>query len=287
MEINHRYRPFRYYFWTLLITWAALFTAAWLSHREELASYQFLPMMIGLLAPFGVAMFMIFGSKDKGLVQDFKKRLFNLRLIRSRYWLPLLLIMPFATLTATAISLLFGQPVEQFRLSPEFTLAGGQAFTILIVLFLAPAFEELGWRGYGGDSLNKKGRSLMTATLLFAVLWNLWHLPLFFIKGYYQYELFQTNVLYALNFVVSLFPAVVVMNWLFYKSNRSIIAIILFHFMMNLFSVLFQTEQFTKCIITVVMACIAGFIIWRERRFFFGTEEVAPAADKRELQLQD
>ncbi len=28
MEINHRYRPFRYYFWTLLITWAALFLSA-------------------------------------------------------------------------------------------------------------------------------------------------------------------------------------------------------------------------------------------------------------------
>jgi membrane protease YdiL (CAAX protease family) len=37
----------------------------------------------------------------------------------------------------------------------------------LIILVLAPTFEELGWRGYGVDSL-KKGRSIMKATLIYA-----------------------------------------------------------------------------------------------------------------------
>ncbi len=104
--------------------------------------------------------------------------------------------MPFALFLATAISLLFGQPIEQFSLSPEFTIFGGEAFLILVILFLAPTFEELGWRGYGMDSL-KEGKSLMKVTLIFALLWNLWHLPLFFVKGYYQFELIHMNVIYA------------------------------------------------------------------------------------------
>lgn len=271
MKINYSYRPIRYYLWTLLVSWAAMFTAAYFSHDEKLADSQAPFLFIGLLTPFVVALFMIYGSGNRDLIKDFHRRIFDLRLIKPRYLPALLLIMPLATLAATAISLLFGQPAEQFKLSPEFTLLGGQALTILIILFLAPTFEELGWRGYGVDSLNKPGRSLLTSTLLFAVLWDLWHLPLFFIKSYYQYELFQENIVYALNFVVSIFPAALLMNWLFYKNNRSIAAIILFHFMLNLFSALFQTEQFTKCIITILLLIVSAVVIWRNKRFFFET----------------
>ena len=121
------------------------------------------------------------------------------------------------------------------------------------------------------DSL-KEGKSLMKVTLIFALLWNLWHLPLFFVKGYYQYELIHMNVIYALNFVVSLVPAAFLMNWIFYKNGRSIIAIILFHSMINLFSVLFQTEQFTKCIITIILSVITAIVVWKNKSFFYEKE---------------
>ncbi len=51
----------------------------------------------------------------------------------------------------------------------------------MVILFLAPTLEELGWRGYGVDSLRSKF-SLFKTTMLFAVIWGLWHLPLFFIQ---------------------------------------------------------------------------------------------------------
>lgn len=187
MKINYKYKPFKYFFITLLVTWISLFAAAFCSHTEGLESYQIPLMLPGLFAPFVIAMFMIYGSKNSELKKDFKNRLFNLKLIKLKYWAAILLIMPFALFLATAISLLFGQPIEQFSLSPEFTIFGGEAFLILVILFLAPTFEELGWRGYGVDSL-KKGINLMKVTLIFALPWNLWHLPLFFINGYYQNE---------------------------------------------------------------------------------------------------
>jgi uncharacterized protein len=58
-------------------------------------------------------------------------------------------------------------------------------------------------------------------------------------------------------------------NALYYKSNRSISAAVIFHFTFNLFSVLLQTEQFTKCIITVILLIISIVIIWRNQAFFF------------------
>jgi uncharacterized protein len=269
---NYPYQPVKYYALVLLITWAALFLAAYCSYDESLAAYQAVLMLVGLLTPFIITMAMIFGSGDPALKRDFILRLVQLQLIKPRYWLAILLIMPLALLAATALSLLFGQPVEQFSLSPDFTASGGATLMLLIMLFLAPTFEELSWRGYGVDSLRKEGRSLFVVTLVFALLWGLWHLPLFFIKGYYQYELLQENGLYALNFMLSLLPAAFLMNWIFYKTGRSITAIILFHAMLNLYSALLQTEQFTKCIITILLSFVAVIVVWRDTDFFFDTK---------------
>jgi hypothetical protein len=119
--------------------------------------------------------------------------------------------------------------------------------------------------------------------MLFALLWGLWHVPLFFIKGYYQNELWNTSIVYVINFFAQVLVATILMNWMYYRNNRSILAAILFHFMFNLFSVLFQTEQFTKCIITVILLIASIVIILRNREFFFdqagmGGEVISDAA---------
>ena len=271
MKLNYKYKPFKYWFLTLLITWITLFIAAYFSYNEELLPYKNIFILIALFTPFIIAMFMIYGSKNKDLKKDFKERLFNLKLIKGKYWLFILLIMPITLLIATSISLLFGQPISQFFLSPELTLFGGETLIILIILVLAPTFEELGWRGYGVDSL-KKGKTIFKATLIYATLWISWHIPLYFIDGYYQNELIHLSIIYALNFIVQVLVAAFIMNWLYYKNNRSIFAIIIFHIMLNLFSVLLQTEQFTKCIITIILAIISGYILLKDKKFFFMKE---------------
>jgi hypothetical protein len=39
-----------------------------------------------------------------------------------------------------------------------------------------------------------------------------------------------------------------------------------------LFSVLLQTEQFTKCIITIILLVISAFVVWRNKSFFYEKE---------------
>ena len=87
----------------------------------------------------------------------------------------------------------------------------------------------------------------------------------------YHYELLHMypHGIYALNFFISVIPAAILLNWLYYKNNRSIIIVMLMHFMLNLFSVIFQTEQLTKCIITVILLGISIIIIKRDKKFFF------------------
>ena len=59
--------------------------------------------------------------------------------------------------------------------------------------------------------------------------------------------------------------------------ESSISAAILFHFMFNLFSVLLQTEQFTKCIITVILLIIAVVIILRDQEEFLEQANTRPS----------
>jgi len=269
---NYTYKPIKYYSITILLTWISLFSAAYCSHTEGLEQYMIICMLPSLLIPFIVALFMIYGSKNKQLKQDFKHRIFNLKTIKSNYWLAILFIMPLVVLLATAISLVFGQPAVQFQLSSQFQILSGAAFLSIVILILAPTFEELGWRGYGVDSL-MKGRSLINVSFLFALLWGLWHVPLFFIKGYYHYEILQTNPVFALNFFVALIPAAILSNWIFYKNGRSIIAIIIFHFVLNLSSTLFQTEQFAKCIVTIILLIVSIIIIRKNKQFFMDKQD--------------
>jgi membrane protease YdiL (CAAX protease family) len=228
---------------------------------------QMVFMLPGLLAPFIAVLIMIGGAKNKALRRDFRDRL-SLKRIKLSYLPAILLIMPVALFLATGLSVWFGHSANQFLLSSEYQIMSGQAVLSVVILFLAPTLEELGWRGYGVDSLRSKF-SLFKTTLLFALLWGLWHLPLFFINGYYQHELWQTSMVYVINFFAQVLVATVLMNWMYYKNNRSISAAILFHFMFNFLSVLFQTEQFTKCIITGVLLVFCIVIILRNQELFF------------------
>jgi uncharacterized protein len=265
---NYTYKPVKYFLLTIGIAWVSSFFAAWCSHTKGMEQYQYMFMLPVLMSSFAVAMFMIYGSGNAVLKKDFKKRVFNFKIVKAKYWLLILFTMPVVMLAATAVSLLFGQSAGQFLFAENLAVANGQTIVSIIILLLAPTFEELGWRGYGMDSL-RPGRNLLRASLAIALLWNLWHLPLFFIKGYYHYEILQMNVWYAINFIVGLVPVAIIQNWLFYKNSRSIIAIILFHFMLNFSATLFQTEQFTKCIVTVLMAFIAAVIVLQNKYFFY------------------
>lgn len=265
---NLTYKPITYFALTIGITWASLFLAAFFSHTEALEDFMALTMLPSLLAPFGVALFMMYNSTNKILLTDFKRRLLNPMDISMKYWMVIIFLMPAVLILATFISLMFGQSIQQFSFSDQFGILKGALLISIAILFLTPAMEELGWRGYGMDSL-MRGRSLIKASLIFTFLWGLWHVPLFFIKGYYHYEILQMNPVYAINFFVALLPVVIISNWIFYKNGRYIIPIIIFHFMLNFSSIILQTEQLTKCIITIILLLISAWLIRKKKVFFY------------------
>ncbi len=266
MNIKITYKPVAFFVITFLITWSAWFIAAYFSYQEGMGGLQALFMMPGLFAPFIAAMIMIYRSKSPELRRDYWDRLWNSKRIRLATVPIMLLLMPAVILVSILLSLLFGKSVDQFGIVQQFSFSAGPMPVLLLLIFV-PALEEMGWRGYGVDSLRSRF-NLFSTSLWFGLLWALWHLPMFFVRHYYQNELLS-NWVYTANFWVSIFPVAIIINWLYYRNNRSIIACFLFHLSVDLASEIFQVEQFTKCIGTVVLILIAVLIVIADRKLFF------------------
>lgn len=64
-------------------------------------------------------------------------------------------------------------------------------------------------------------------------------------------------------------PMGVVISWIWMKNNKSILAAILFHLIVNLTNEMFNITQTTKSIETAVVAVFAVLIIWFDRDLFF------------------
>ena len=118
------------------------------------------------------------------------------------------------------------------------------------------------------DSLRSR-HTYFTATLIFAALWAFWHFPLFFINNYYQNELLRTNVIFAINFMVGVFPMAFIISWLCRKNSGSILIAILFHLAINISQEALQMAQVTKCIETVMLIAMAAIIVIRNQKMFF------------------
>jgi hypothetical protein len=67
-----------------------------------------------------------------------------------------------------------------------------------------------------------------------------------------------------------------IINWLYYRNNRSIVACFLFHLSANISLSFIPVEQFTKGIVTVLVLLIATGIIVADRQLFFEAPAPGP-----------
>lgn len=266
MTTNFKYRPNLYFAVTFVATFALLLAGAYVSHRDDLSGLTMLFIVSGMCAPFAISLVMVLTSKNVTLKKDFLNRLWNPRLVNPKMLPVILLIMPFTVLVSILLSLPFGGSVEQFQFADGFSFSAG-AFPVLLLLFLAATFEELGWRGYAFDSLQSRYH-FFKAALVFSVLWSLWHLPLVLVKESYQYEIVQQNIWFGVNFFVSIIPMGVIVSWICVKNRKSMLAAILFHFLINICQEILNMTQTTKCIETLLLFVVAAAIVTWDQELF-------------------
>ncbi len=262
MTTTFSYRPGRYFVVTFLATYVLWFFGAWASFH---APDVYMPLMLsGLVAPLVVSWAMVLASGDPALRREHVDRLYNLKRVAPSNLPVFFLVMPVAVLISIGLSVAVGGSPDQFALAEGFSFSTG-AVPVLVVLLLAAAFEELGWRGYAFDSLEDRF-GFARASLLFGVLWSAWHLPLIFVKDSYQYDILRENVWYAVNFFAGIIPMGVIISWICRKNGRSVAATIVFHFVVNMSQEALAMTQATKCIETGVVTLIAAGILLSERR---------------------
>lgn len=258
-----------FYVLSIAIPWLLWFTAGYISHIESNSNLWQLSAsiiaFIGLLAPVGIALLLAKGNQE--LLSDFKQRIFNFKGIKPTYIVITFLLMPLSILLAQGVSLLFGYGIEQFQLAKSFSFTSG-VFPVWFMLVIAPLLEELAWHSYGTDCLRARF-NLFKTSLMFALFWGIWHFPLASIKNYYHSNLVEDGWLYSLNFLVSLFPFVIIMNWIYYKANRNIILPIIFHIAAGYFNEVFATHPMSKVFQTCLLAAFAIYIIYNDKHFFF------------------
>ncbi|MCT8975169.1 CPBP family intramembrane metalloprotease [Clostridium sp. CX1] len=269
MTIEKYRHPILFYILATLIPWISWFTAGYISHITPSNNLNILVAsilgIVGLISPMIIAFSMIL--PDKELRADILERFFSFKKIKPIYIFATFFLMLASILLAQVVSLLFGYSSDQFKLSGVFSFSAG-VFPAWFMLLIAPVLEELAWHTYGTDCLRKRF-SLISTSLMFAIYWGMWHFPLSFIKDYYQSNLAESGWIYSLNFVVSLIPYVLLMNWLYYKTGRNILVAIIFHITAGFFNEIFLTHPDSKIIQTVLLLVLTIFIVIKDRDFFF------------------
>ncbi|WP_462317593.1 CPBP family intramembrane glutamic endopeptidase [Marinilabilia sp.] len=261
--------PLTFYTLSLFIPWGFWFLSGYISHLTPYTGFlQWLVGILsfaGLLAPVLIALGFIW--PDRHLRDDLLGRVFNFHRIKPQYLLVTAFLMLVSILLAQAISLFFGYSAEQFQFRGGYTFSSG-IFPVWFMLVAAPLLEELAWHSYGTDCLRSR-YNLLTASIGFAVFWAFWHFPLSFIKDYYHSNLVEEGALYSLNFVVSLIPFVIIINWLYYKTERNILLPVIFHISAGFFNEIFATHPISKVIQTGLLLIFSVFLVLSNKELFF------------------
>jgi membrane protease YdiL (CAAX protease family) len=228
MQLKKYNHPVLFYGVVIAISWSFWFVWAWLSRSAwyENPSVVFGGLMLGLLGlctPFIVAMILILPDREKR--RELVSQITNFKGIRPAFLLLGFLLFPLSILLAQVISLPFGGSVSQFKLTENMSFAG--VFPAWVLLIAGPIVEEFGWHTYGTHCLRNRLNFFVTS-ILFAIIWGMWHIPLSRVQGRFQNEIAETGVIYEINYFVSIMPYMLICNWMYYKTNRNIFFVILF-----------------------------------------------------------
>jgi membrane protease YdiL (CAAX protease family) len=258
--------PFLYIPLVLGLTWLPWVMAVSTGQGMENLAVKVL-LLSGLLVPALVALVFIFLGEEAEYHWDYWRRVFDPTLISRNGYRFVLLFPLLITVLAVLLSLAFGQSLNQLRIVPQ---VRSHLPSILIFIFytffIGPFPEELGWRGYWLDKL-KNHLSGIKASWLIALVWALWHWPLFMVKGY-PLQAKTAEPLLVVFYFIDIFPKSFLFTYVFFKNNRSTLAAMLFHFMINFTGQLFELQVLTEGLITAFYIIAAVIIVAKNKEIF-------------------
>jgi membrane protease YdiL (CAAX protease family) len=170
--------------------------------------------------PVFLANLLLYQERGWGAVGGLWLSVFDVRRIRNaRWYAPVFLLTPAIMAATFFISPLIGKPIHD----PQFPI---KIAPLLFVAFVVEAIgEEAGWSGYVIEGLQARWTAL-TSALVLGLAWAAWHV----IPFLQAHHASNTWVLWQCAGTVLLR---VLMVWIFNNTGRSVLAMVLFHAMIN------------------------------------------------------
>jgi len=177
----------------------------------------------------------------------------------------IILLLPLVSITAAnLIAGLTDSSVQLLTLDSQ-TLEKGVPYLLFLFVF-GPLPEEMAWRGIAFEELSQ--RSVLKAQLLVSVLWAAWHIPLFFLEGSYQWGLGVGTPSFWY-FFLNLITTSWIYGWIYITSSSSILAVILFHYAVNLTGELTVLTEFAQTIDALILGVIGIGALLHSRSISF------------------
>jgi len=206
-----KYTLFSFFVITFLISWAAWLPMMATGETELLR-------VLGTFAPAITALAITVVLDGRAGLARIGRKMMAWRF--GAGWYAVALIAP-AALLLSAIWLavwsgmakpIFNDPRQLYLVIPAF----------LYVLLFSVLGEEIGWRGFAQERL-QRSMGAFNASLVVGAAWGIWHLPLFFIP-----DNFHAGIPLAA-FLLQDLALAVVMAWLYNGSGGSLLLVHLFH----------------------------------------------------------
>ena len=262
----NRTTPWLFFVLVFGLSWAFWALAAQSSAKNAIVTTRLLHYAGGLV-PIAVTIALVYLRHSPNLQMDFWRRAIEFKRIGVGWYAVVLLIAPVLTAFGAMVDMILGGEGLKLEAAKRFLQ---QPWTFipfaLFMLVFGPIPEELAWRGYALDGLQVKWNALISSLIL-GVAWTVWHLPLFFIQGSYQYSLGLGTVRFWL-YMMDKIPQSVLMTWIYNNNRRSTLSAILFHFMVNLIGELFGLTLRAEAIYILlwIIAAIGVTVSWGPER---------------------
>jgi uncharacterized protein len=159
---------------------------------------------------------------------------------------------------------------------------GGPLGVLAYTLVSGPLSEEFGWRGFVQPRLRLRYGPVHT-TVVMAIVWGLWHVPLYFLTGTGQ----QAKGLFSLQgamFFASLFPLCYTILFVTEHLRGGVWAAVLVHAAWNAADALLPAHGDVGAVVQAAVAlAVAGAvaIVWRASR----NDHVHPPAGRRGIRV--
>jgi uncharacterized protein len=248
-----------FYLLTIMLSWGYWLTMLAKGLRVEAGSVAHFP---GLLGPMLAALIVtaLVGGR-KALPELFERMIW----LGPNWAFKLLLALSPLVGGALACLLMFvmGQPIPSlvaFINVPGLLL--NWPLALLAVVFVNGLGEETGWRGFLTDRLLTRYRRFR-ATLVVAVLWAFWHLPLFFLNT----SMTQMVGPMMLGWFLLLVCGAFVLAFVYQSTGHSILCVALWHVAFNMMVSGPEGTGFVAAVVStlvILWGSLVAFLWWRK-----------------------